>query len=149
LGTNILNTVNFFIVALTTFLLSACSGSVKPVVHTDSPGVTSVGQQVTLDASKTVYDRDSTYTWTIDSAPYDSEATIDSLHARTTTFTPDQPGCYEITITVANDDWDDFETMMLTLYSVGRSAEVLMKRRTSSPWSIQAWLKAGRTVALQ
>ena len=96
-------------------LLIAGCGNVQPQVNTDVPDVVTVGEQVTLDASKTVYDRDSTYTWNIDKAPYGSAAAIDNPHAKKTTFTPDLVGQYQFTVTVANKDFSDSETVTLTV----------------------------------
>jgi|GEM_PF-1892302 len=102
------------ILYLSILLLAGC-GYAQPIINTSSPDVATVGDTVTLDASKTVRDDDTTYTWTIDKAPYNSTATIDNPHAKRTTFTPDVVGRYEITITVANEVWSDTETITLTV----------------------------------
>ena len=105
------------------FLILASCGDPKPVVHTSIPTTATVGEQVKLDARDTELDRTSNYKWTIDSAPYGSEATIENSSSKVATFTPDKPGRYVITVTVSNDRWSDSETITLTVTQAGVDSE--------------------------
>ncbi|AMV70466.1 hypothetical protein JCM30471_24610 [Desulfuromonas carbonis] len=97
-------------------LLALCGcGNVQPIAKATTPEIASVGDTVILDASATLLDRDSTYLWTIDSAPSGSTATIANPHAAKTSFVPDLPGRYTCTVTVANEDFSDVTSIIVTV----------------------------------
>jgi len=98
---------------LAVLFLSAC-GYPQPNAQVKNPDVVTVGKSVALDASGSYLDRDSTYTWTLDKAPYGSTAAIDNQHAKVTSITPDLPGQYQATITIANKVWSDSQTITIT-----------------------------------
>jgi len=97
-------------------LLAICGcGNVQPIAKATTPEIASVGDTVILDASATLLDRDATYLWTIDSAPSGSTATIANPRAAKTSFVPDLPGRYTCTVTVANEDFRDVTSIIVTV----------------------------------
>jgi len=95
-------------------------GPIAPVAIVDQPNV-SVLLGGTLHVSAAAsYDPDAlpvTYSWTVDSRPSGSTATISSSTSALMSFQPDKAGSYALTVTVSNGSQSGLAKVAVTAYS--------------------------------